>query len=136
VADEDQREIIIRPGLAPNCLHRVPELRCCGLRAYEGVDTRGGACGFEDAVEVVCGRSETLLVAGLSAKSGDYDIEGCSVRLESKQTGGRQQQGALHTKPHFRRSSHSAVGKPSRNRKNMGMFHNSLMVRTEMPASE
>src|SRR5262249_40748604 len=136
MADEDQREIIIRLGLALNCVDRLTEPHRCGLCAQKGIDTRCRAPGREDVVEIVCGGSETLVVVGLSAKSRNDDIERCSMRLKSKQTGRSQQQCALHTTPHLRRSSHSAIGKPKRNRKNMGMFHSSLMLRTEMPASE
>ena len=91
---------------------------------------------FEDAIQILCGRIEALLVVGFAAKASDDDVVGSRARLHSPHRDDRQQQSAFHTTPHFLRSSHSDAGNPMRSAKTMGMFQSSLVLRTEMPASE
>src|SRR5215470_2816200 len=96
--------------------------------------------GLENLVQVLCCRRKALFVVRLSPKSGDsHVVHGGARRKGVHKDRGEKQYPPwrpIHTTPHFRRSSHSVIGSPSNTTKTMGIFHNSFVVRTEIPASE
>ena len=95
------------------------------------------AASLENLVQIVCRRREALLVIRLAAQSGHDDVVRRGARLQRQQPHSiASSRARLHTTPHLRRSSHSAIGSPSSSRKTIGMSHSSLVLRTEMPASE
>ena len=108
-----------------------------GLRTAQRVDVRSLARGFEYFVQILRRGGEALLVVGLAAKAGDDDVVGRCARLQREERQiADEHEGALHTTPHLRRSSHSPRAGPRSSAKTMGIFQSSLVLRTEMPASE
>ena len=136
MADQEKYKIVVRFGIARNCLKRLPQLRGGSLRAGERIHMCRAACGCEDPVQVLRRRSEALLVIRLTAQASHDDIVRSGMGAHGERTEHRQQQSTLHTTPHLRRSSHAVVGNARSSRNTMGMFQSSLVVRTEMPASE
>src|SRR5258708_5470925 len=91
---------------------------------------------LEDLAQIFCGCREALLIVGLAANPGDNHVERGRARLQRARADDRKQQSALHTTPHLRRRSHSAAGSATSSTNTMGIFQSSLVLRTEMPASE
>src|ERR1700733_11830089 len=95
---------------------------------------RVAAGGFEQFIQVLGVGGKPLLVVWFAPKSGDRDVIDARMRAERGQQ--QQPKGEFQPPPPLRRSSHSAAISSSSHRNTTGMFHSSLMSRTEMPASE
>jgi len=96
----------------------------------------GGSCRGEDSIQIFGRGREALFVVRLATEPRYHDVVRRRVRRKSNSTGHDQQQQAPHITPHFRRNNHSAISSPRRSKKTIGISHSSLVLRTEMPASE
>src|SRR5580698_6394874 len=136
MSDENEHKVVVWFGVACNLVKRLPQLRGSGLRTGERIHMRIGARGCEDSVQFFGLRRETLLVVRFATQPGHDDIVCGGGSAQGERAEHRQQECAVHSTPHLRRSSHSVAGRPRRSANTMGISQSSLVVRTEMPASE
>ena len=136
---QDKHEIIFRPGIMGDQSESLGKVRFRGLVPGQGINMRAVAGILEQFIQVLRVRRKPLVVVWFAAKSRGRDVVDTRMRGQCGNQGAQQaaaQQCESHTTPHLRRSSHSADMSSSNSRNTTGMFHSSLMSRTEMPASE
>ena len=82
MADQDQYEVVVGFGVARNRAHGLAQLGRGGLLPAQGVNMADSLEALKTLIEILCRRSEALLVVGLAAQAGDDDVVRRRARVQ------------------------------------------------------